>query len=366
MKRNGEARRLRAVSGAGAALAAIVLLAACGSSGGSSTASSHPAAKAGAPCTKPDQSEVRLSLNPQNIAWLPYFVAIDRGYFKQEGLDLTVRQFAGSSATQLPLLSRGDLDLTPIANDAGLYSGYRQGFHYKLVIANNAAKDGYMSDTTVVARPNLLASGKLAQLSGLKGLRIDAQVQGSIADLLSHKLLEQAGLSTSDVTLTYRAKTPPDVLSLFKHGGVDVAPSLEPIATLMQLQGVAKKWKTTGDVFPGLQDNFLAASPGFLDKHRCTAVFFTRAYLKGVSDVLASNGKWTPKLIAVATKWTKLPPEVIKALGATPYSPPDGAIDPQSLTVAQDVFAKEGLVRDPIDVKDLIDTTVAAEATKGS
>src|SRR5258706_5571265 len=55
--------------------------------------------------------QVSFMLNPAQIAYLPVFYALDRGYFAAEGLDVAIKSYSGSANAQLPLLARGDVDV---------------------------------------------------------------------------------------------------------------------------------------------------------------------------------------------------------------------------------------------------------------
>ena len=62
---------------------------------------------------------VRIPLNPTVMAYLPILVAIDRGYFKQQHIDLQVTSSNGSAMIQLPALARGDFDIAPMVMAPG-------------------------------------------------------------------------------------------------------------------------------------------------------------------------------------------------------------------------------------------------------
>src|ERR1700733_6713772 len=70
-------------------------------------------AASGSPSPGATPDPVNIALNHDAFN-LPIFVAIDRGYFAQQNLDVRVQKISGSTITQLPSLARGSIDIAPI------------------------------------------------------------------------------------------------------------------------------------------------------------------------------------------------------------------------------------------------------------
>jgi|GEM_PF-936704 len=316
-----------------------------------------------APSTAPvEVIPVRFTVNPGQIAWLPYFVAVDKGYFEDEGLDVSVAKHNQNTASQYPLLGRNDLDIAPAVPGPPLSNLFSEGFKIKLVAATSAAEEGYLSNTVLMATPD--AAANIDDVADLAGLKIDAAAEGSNADLLVKKALEKGGLTPDDVTLTYTGKTPPDMVQNLASGAVDVQSVVEPFATQAENDGVGVKVFATYDVQPGFQEAFVAVSEGFYEEHPDGVVRFLRAMRRAMADLNASGGEWTDDIVAIASEWTTIPAETIKGLGRMPYYPADMQIDIASFEDAQQFYVDGGLVTQPVDTAELIDTELLAEASR--
>ena len=82
---------------------------------------------------------VRTAINPIIYSNLPMLIAIEKGYFKEEGIDLKVAKYNGSSVTQMPLLARGDLADYHLAHSARADLLRRLGCHDDAVLAYRRA-----------------------------------------------------------------------------------------------------------------------------------------------------------------------------------------------------------------------------------
>lgn len=311
----------------------------------------------------PNRVPVKFGYNPSSTGNLPLGLAIDKGYYAQAGLDVTVTVFPGAANAYIPSLAKGDLDIIAANASSSLLNARSGGFDVQLFLPTTADKVGYTSTFGIMARPELVDSGRLNAPQSLKGLHVDGLAQGTWADYLMGKLVADQGLS-GQVKLSYLAKTPPDLLSLMSKGAVDVSPQLEPLATQMETQGIAKKWKTGADIAPGVPSGYLIGSGNFLGNNRCAAVAFARATQKATADILASQGQWTPQLVDETAKITKLSKDTIQATGHTPYFVTDPKIDPKPLQDLTSYFKATGLLAGNVDINALINNSVSDALSK--
>ncbi|RBM17710.1 hypothetical protein DI005_20970 [Prauserella sp. PE36] len=343
-----------------AALAALPLLfaalAACGSPSGGGPSGAENAADCPVQPPNGQPYSVKLAYNPTLLSALPISIALEKGYFTQEGVTPEVTELPGSANEMFPQLARGGLDLLAGGLGAPLFNARHQGFDVKIIMAYGANKEGYLSTVSIVATPEAAARLQ-ADPSALKDLRLEQLAEGSSASLLMQNLIQQSGLG-GQVQAKSSVAAPPDLVTLFRRGGVDVAAQVEPAATLMREQGLAVVYKTGEQISPDQQGGLMVASEQFLKDNPCAAVAFARGLQKAAEDLRAGNGQWTPELSNIAVKYWKVPADLLPKLGATPYASPDGRVDTTGLSQAQDVYAKQGLVTVPIDVNELVDGSI--------
>lgn len=74
---------------------------------------------------------MRLALNSAALN-LPIFLAIDKGYFAREHLDVKIVRANVPAMMQLPALARGEIDIAPMVLAPGFFNQFTQGFDVKL------------------------------------------------------------------------------------------------------------------------------------------------------------------------------------------------------------------------------------------
>ena len=145
----------------------------------------------------------------------PAYVALEKGFFKEFGLDLQFKVF-DSVAQAFPSFIAGQIDgLAPMTSEAVLLAS--KGTDFKVVT---------VEDTSVGADV-LLARKKIGSLKDLKGQKIGVEL-GSIGEFFVLQILAEAGLTEKDVSLV---NTPPDAAAAaYQAGNLDVVYTYSPFS----------------------------------------------------------------------------------------------------------------------------------------
>jgi NitT/TauT family transport system substrate-binding protein len=289
------------------------------------------------------QDKVRVSFNPQIYSWLPFFLGLDKGYFKAEKLDVEAITYGGSALTQIPMLARGDQDIAGMVTGPGFFNQYAEGFGIKLIASNAHAKQGWHDTMWMMVRKDVWDAGKIKTLADLKGMTIELGPKGSPVYLTSTQTILAAGLSLKDVTATERLRAVTDALPLFKNKAMDVITIVEPIVGRLEAEKLAVRWKPSHELLPWFQESYLAANPKFLTEKRDVTKRFLKAYLKAAKEITDGGGKWTPDTLAAVVKWSKFPKEVIEKIPGPQHVGQMGAIDTASIERQQKIWMEAGL-----------------------
>jgi NitT/TauT family transport system substrate-binding protein len=308
---------------------------------------------------------VRVALNQSTYSNLPFFLAADKGYFRDAGLDVQIIGFNGSSTLQIPRLARGDVDVMGTALGPAFFNQFAGGFNIKLLATVSAERAGWSDTTWLLVRQDLWDARAIRNYADLRGKRIDGAAPGSPVDFLALSAIEHGGLGTSDVQFSEKLHDAPTWLGALRNGSVDVLGIPEPVATQMQVLKVAHKWVGMSTLAPWYNEEFLAASESFTRDRHDVAVRFLQAYLRAVRDIRRSNGRWTPELVATTAKWTALPAEMIRQIPGPAY-PGDGDIDDASVAHQQDVWHQRGLVAVETPPAAFIDAVSVQEAIRAT
>jgi len=87
------------------------------------------------------QTKVRVGAYA-SISDAPLYIALDKGYFKEQGLDVELVQ-VNSGGTMMSLMTSGELDASGGSPGAGLYNAVRQGIQFKIVADKGSSLPGH-------------------------------------------------------------------------------------------------------------------------------------------------------------------------------------------------------------------------------
>ncbi|MGC4060758.1 MAG: ABC transporter substrate-binding protein [Aquabacterium sp.] len=184
--------------------------------------------------------------------WVAWQVAIDKGWFKQAGVDVKFEWFDYSAS--MDAFSAGKIDAVTVTNGDALVTG-AGGAKSVMIMVTDYSNGNDM----IIGKPGIKS------LKDLKGKKVAVEV-GLVEHLLLLNELKKAGLKESDVTLV-NAKTNemPQVLA---SGDVSAVGAWQPIAG-QAIKGSpgAKPLVTSADE-PGLIYDVLTVSPASLAAHK--------------------------------------------------------------------------------------------------
>jgi len=196
------------------------------------------AATTSAPLASPLPQAARIRLGDVGIAASAgTYIAIEKGYFAEQGLDIETVRFATTAEETAPLAA-GQLDVGGGATSAGLFNAIARGVDIKMVADQGHNEPGRPGNALIVRRA-AVDSGQLSGIADLRGRRIAiASISiGVVSDVRAY--LAQAGLTLSDVQLEQMAF--PDMMPSLANGSVDATIIVEPFMTLVQQSGVGTR-----------------------------------------------------------------------------------------------------------------------------
>lgn len=305
---------------------------------------------------------VRIILDPTFYVHLPLLHAVDAGYFRAEGIDLQITPASGSSTLFLPMLARGEYDLGTVNPSPAFFNQFSGGFDVVLLACQTGSKPGWHDPSWLMVRQDLWDAKAITKPSDLRGRVIDGSNNGSPLDFLLKEAVRAGGLSPADVRMSERLHNTDDQLEALRNKAVDVAGTPEPQAGELEAQGVAHRWISFSTVAPWYQLEYIGASAAFARAQPDLMRRFLRAFLRSNADLLKCNGIWTPALLAEASKWSGLSPDVIRGFHGPAFPSLYGEVNLDSLSRIQQFWVNEKLVNAPVDVKNVVDVGPLREA----
>lgn len=275
---------------------------------------------------------------------LPLFVAKERGFFSQRGVNVELVRFSSSPEIGTALLSGGINLGASIALPVALSTEIRDPGRLKIFIVDSENKDNYIS--SFVTMPN---SG-IKTLMDLKGKTIGS-FPGPNAVTFCKLLLKQAGLDPqTDVKLVEL-----DVsthISALSSGTVDALFTYEPTAT----QAVMEKGAI--NFMPGaVERNIISpwmggvwvVSADFAKNHPVE----TKAAIAALYDAIRYIRTNSAEAKGALTPYTSIKKEVAVATPDIPFSMLS-ELDVEAFQRNADIYNQQGLASKNIDVRSLL------------
>lgn len=335
----------RVTTAIGLVLAGI--LAACGGSSAEEGNTSAPAtATEPEAAGQPETTELRVGVIP--IAGLtPINVAVEEGYFEDEGLSVTLETSSGGAAS-LPLVAQGDLQISN-APPVSVILGQSQGFDFKILPPSLDAKDSNPGQTAVIVR----STDGLADLSELEGKKIGVNTINSVNWLYNRQLLKQAGVDMD--TVTYVEVPFPSMIDALMNGSVDAIDAPQPFQHIALETGETEVLGYTfTDVQPGMHVTAFAASEAWINENPNTLAAFERAISRGVEFMEADEDQAREAIVA----YTGADPTLVAEIPVDSWST---EISVEAVQRTIDLMFEEGLIDEQMDAAEIVQSQFARE-----
>jgi ABC-type nitrate/sulfonate/bicarbonate transport system substrate-binding protein len=270
-------------------------------------------------------------------------IAVERGFFEKEGLDVQIARPYATGVDALNALQAGEADLVQVG--VPMIGAVLRGMDLVAVgnYTGNAAKAGSDATLSMVARAD---SGITKDLKSLRGKKIAASF-GTINHLYTLALIEKAGLTPQDVNLVNTP--PPDMAVALLSKGVDAIVCWDPVP-ITAAKDVPGAYEVIrgGDMIASLGYN--VGMRGWVERNGATVEKFL-AGLSAADQWMRANPKQAAQ---VATRWIPgLKPEVAEAAMQFNIQQSDrrlSAISYRALYSAQDRLNRGGFIKSTFDV----------------
>ncbi|APW41965.1 ABC transporter substrate-binding protein [Rhodoferax saidenbachensis] len=246
----------------------------------------HGAAALGvlaAPAIVRAQSGLKIRIGYWPVAaGLPFFAAVEKGYFKEAGLDVEALKFAGAQQVMEAMLAgrsdgsangtgSGNLGVGELASP-GLFK----------IIATNPSNAKYVLDEFLVPKDSPVKS-----IAELKGKRV-ASGPGIQNKVLATVVLERAGATGATVMELPIGQH----VAALAAGQVDAVYTLEPTGTVGRLNGTTRMLEAgviakyiLGDALAPWHGGSATLTTEFIKKYPAEAKKYIAAYAKGIELV---------------------------------------------------------------------------------
>ena len=209
-------------------------------------------------------TRVRMGLAARSTTSMPFFVAKERGFFREEGLEVELIVMQAIQTIQATL---GKSTQFASATGSAVSSAVR-GADIKMILA-------------VTDRPSfdLIVQPNITSVQQLRGKKIGTGGVGSLAEILARQILIAHGVRPEEVTILATGPSHVTYLSL-KAKVIDAAPLQMPLTFTAQDEGY-RKLVDAGSVYRSVQGG-LATTKSLLSEQPELVTKVVRAMLRAI------------------------------------------------------------------------------------
>jgi len=229
---------------------------------------------------RPEKTKVAIAVGGKaSFYYLPLTLAEQLGYFRAEGLEVEISDFAGG-ARALQAVVGGSADVVSGAYEHTINLQNKGQMFQAFVLQGRAPQIALgISNKTLPGYKSV---------ADLRGRKIGVTAPGSSTNMMANLVLSRAGIKAGDVSFI-GVGTSAGALTALRSGQIDAICNIDPVMTMLEQKGDVRvvfdtrTLKGTNEVFGGpMPAACLYAPMEFLQKYPNTAQALTNAIVHGL------------------------------------------------------------------------------------
>ncbi len=297
-------------------------------------------------------TKVTLSEVAHSIFYAPMYVAIEEGYFADEGINLELVTAFGADKVTTAVIS-GEADIAFMGSESTIYV-HKQNADDPLI---NFAQLTQRAGNFVVAREPM----NNFHWQDLKGSDVLGGRKGGMPQMVFEYVLKKHGIDPKKDLKIDQSIDFGSTAAAFSGGKGDFTVEFEPSATALETEGVGYVVASLGEASGYVPYTAFSAKKSFLDANPELIQSFTNALQKGMDYV----NNHTPEEIALVIqpqfKETDLAQitTIVKRYHDQDTWKEDLIFSEDAFTLLQDILMEAGELDTPVPYTELITTTFA-------
>jgi NitT/TauT family transport system substrate-binding protein len=310
-----------------------------------------------AACGKGKMQKVRVAEVTRSIFYAPQYVAIEKGYYKEEGLDVNLKTTAGGDKTMTALLSNG-ADVALVGSETSIYVASQDSKDPVINFAQMTQTDG----TFLVSRK------KIANFDWtmLKGTTFLGQRKGGMPQMVGEFVLKKHRIDPHKDLKLIQNIDYANISTAFASGTGDFVQLFEPTASVFQKQGKGHIVASFGTESGHVPYTSYMSKQSYMKENKDTLQKFTPALKKAQDFVQKQNSKETAKIIQPYFEDTDLSTieMVINRYKNQGSFATDPILDKEEWTNLQDIMDEAGELPGRMDYSKLVNTHFAEKVSR--
>ena len=306
--------------------------------------------------TEEKLTKVTLNEVAHSIFYAPQYVAIEEGYFTEEGLDLTLVTGFGADKTMTAVIS-GEADIGFMGAEASVYA-YQEGATDPVV---NFAQLTQRAGNFLVAREEIPDF----KWEDLKGEKVLGGRKGGMPEMVFEYILKKNGIDPqTDLSIDQSIDFGSTAAAFTGDDSAAYTVEFEPSATILEKEGAGYVVASLGEASGYVPYTSYSAKASYMKENPEIIQKFTDALQKGMDYVQSHTPEEIAEVIAPQFKETDL--ETITAIVKRYYDQDTWKenliFEKDSFELLQDILEDAGELTDRTAYENLVQTEYAQKA----
>ena len=307
---------------------------------------------------EPKLTKVTLNEVAHSIFYAPQYVAIEEGYFKDEGLDLTLVTGFGADKTMTAVIS-GEADIGFMGAEASVYA-YQEGATDPVV---NFAQLTQRAGNFLVAREEMPDF----KWEDLKDKKILGGRKGGMPEMVFEYILRKNGLDPQkDLMIDQSIDFGSTAAAFSGDTSSDFTVEFEPSATALEKEGAGYVVASLGVDSGYVPYTSYSAKTSYMEKNPEIIQKFTDALQKGMEYVQTHTPEEIAKVIAPQFAETDLDTvtTIVKRYYDQDTWKSNLIFEKESFELLEDILEDAGELKERVSYENLVTTEYAAKAAE--
>lgn len=308
--------------------------------------------------TEEKLTKVTLNEVAHSIFYAPQYVAIEEGYFKDEGLDLTLVTGFGADKTMTAVIS-GEADIGFMGAEASVYA-YQEGATDAVV---NFAQLTQRAGNFLVAREEMPDF----KWEDLKDKKVLGGRKGGMPEMVFEYILRKNGLDPQkDLTIDQSIDFGSTAAAFTGDVSADFTVEFEPSATALEKEGAGYVVASLGVDSGYVPYTSYSAKTSYMEKNPEIIQKFTNALQKGMEYVQSHTPEEIAKVIAPQFAETDLDTvtAIVKRYYVQDTWKSNLIFEKESFELLEDILEDSGELSERVSYENLVTTKYAQEAAE--
>lgn len=302
-----------------------------------------------------ETTKVRIGEVMRSLFYAPQYVAIEKGFFKDERIEIELTTTPGGDRTMTALLS-GVVDVALVGSETSIYV-HQQGADDEVI---NFAQLTQTDGTFLVARQK----DDSFDWSKLKGSVFLGQRVGGMPQMVGEFALKKNNIQPHDDLKLIQNVDFGNIPAAFASGTGDYVQLFEPTASIFEREGTGNVIASFGTESGNLPYTVFMAKESYLKKNNAVVQSFTNAVYKAQQWVEENDAAAIAKVVApyfdgVDEDIMKSSIDRYKQQGSYSLDP---IIDEQEWNNLLDVMESAGELKTRVELNKIVNLTYARKA----